>query len=407
MLQMGITTGRPNFSYKKYNNLNQPKDPNLKNVNINQVDLGKGMSQNIYLNQGKSPGKLKGHKIKSQRPTSAISTKKIKYNQDLDQAQKNRIIDVNYLHLTKLPESKKFSHVDKAIINPVQSTFSVKNIVDDNIKKHEKMMKPIVLYPDPVRIFNEQPDKILPGTLRRSQEEIEEFEKKNKSKYNMMIIGQGKNTSITCRDNHVVFNKPAENRFKRKATSTKAARNTLLESEDFVKSICSLYDIDYREAQYIERKYYAEVLRRSPFSKNAMAFLKLRKSLKLQRFVYKWPCEGITDVLKEYQKKYSKGQDDYASLEADYLMGRTEKEYLHDMVKQKALSYLDLIVIKDAGGFMDFVEETHIDTEIGMNVYTTEFHNGLSPEQIASIYLGKGYGNGDYTISLMKEGKSL
>ena len=88
-------------------------------------------------------------------------------------------------------------------------------------------------------------------------------------------------------------------------------------------------------------------------------------------------------------------------------MGRTEKEYLHHMVKQKALSYLDLIVIKDAGGFMDFVEETHIDTEIGMNVYTTEFHNGLSPEQIASIYLGKGYGNGDYTISLMKEGKSL
>ena len=178
-------------------------------------------------------------------------------------------------------------------------------------------------------------------------------------------------------------------------------------SEDFVKSICSLYDIDYREAQYIERKYYAEVLRRSPFSKNAMAFLKLRKSLRLQRFVYKWPCEGITDVLKGYQKQYSKGQDDYASLEADYLMGRTEKEYLHYMVKQKALSYLDLIVIKDAGGFMDFVEETHIDTEIGMNVYTTEFHNGLSPEQIASIYIGKGYGNGDYTISLMKEGKSL
>ncbi len=237
MISRGINAGRPNFSYKKYNNLNQPKDPNLKNVNINQVDLGKGMSQNIYLNQGKSPGKLKGHKIKSQRPTSAISTKKIKYNQDLDPAQKNRIMDVNYLHLTKLPESKKFSHVDKAFINPVQSTFSVKNIVDDNIKKHEKMMRPIVLYPDPVRIFNEQPDKILPGTLRRSQEDIEEFEKSNKAKRNMMIIGQGRNTAVTCRDNHVVFNKPAENRFRRKATSTRAARNTLLESEDFVKSL--------------------------------------------------------------------------------------------------------------------------------------------------------------------------
>ena len=238
MRQMGITTGRPNFSYKKYNKPNLPQDPNLKNVSINQVDLGKGLSKNIYLNQGKPAGQLKGHKIVSQRPTSAISTKKIKYNQDLDPAQKNRIIDVNYLHLTKLPESKKFSHVDKAIINPVQSTFSVKNIVDDNIRKHEKMMKPIVLYPDPVRIFNEQPDKILPGSMRRSQEEIKEFEK-NQSIKNMMVIGQGSTNKSdrykTHRDNHVTFNKPKPNRFKRKATSTKAARNTLRDSENFVE----------------------------------------------------------------------------------------------------------------------------------------------------------------------------
>ena len=238
MRQMGITTGRPNFSYKKYNKPNLPQDPNLKNVSINQVDLGKGLSKNIYLNQGKPAGQLKGHKIVSQRPTSAISTKKIKYNQDLDPGQRNRIIDVNYLHLTKLPESKKFSHVDKAFINPVQSTFTVKNIVDDNIRKHEKMMKPIVLYPDPVRIFNEQPEKILPGSLRRSQEEIEEFEK-NQSLKNMMVIGQGStnksNRYKTHRDNHVTFNKPKPNRFKRKATSTKAARNTLRDSENFVE----------------------------------------------------------------------------------------------------------------------------------------------------------------------------
>ena len=237
MISRGITAGRQNFSYKKYNKSNYPKDPNLKNVNINEVDLGKGMSKNIYLNQGKKPGQLKGHKIKSQRPSSAISTKKIKYNQDLDPAQRNRIIDVNYLHLTKLPESKKFSHVDKAIINPVQSTFSVKRIVDDNIKKHEKMMKPIVLYPDPVRIYNEQPEKILPGSLRRSQEEIKEYENQNKSRKNLMVIGQGKTMAKSSRDNHVTFNKPKENRFRRKATSTKAARKTLRDSEDFVSAL--------------------------------------------------------------------------------------------------------------------------------------------------------------------------
>ena len=240
MIARGLTAGRPNFSYKKYNKPNYPQDPKINNVNINQVDLGKGMSKNIYLNQGKKPGLLKGHKIKSQRPSSAISTRKIKYNQDLDPAQKNRIIDVNYLHLTKLPESKKFSHVDKAIINPVQSTFSVKKIVDDNIKKHEKMMKPIVLYPDPVRIYNEQPEKILPGTLRRSQEEIKEYENQNNARKNMMVIGNSNNIpnrTYRYKDNHVIFNRPKSNRFRRKATSTKAARNTLLDSERFVEAL--------------------------------------------------------------------------------------------------------------------------------------------------------------------------
>ena len=172
MYSNGLIRGKSNIGYKKYPKSNIPIDKNMNNVNINQVDLSKGLSKNINLNQGKSQGILKGHKITTQRQTSAISTKKIKYNQDLDPAQKNRIMDVNYLHLSKLPESKKFSHVDKAIINPIQSNFSVKDIVDDNIKKHEKMMRPIVLYPDPVKIYNEQPDKTkyLPGALRNSQD---------------------------------------------------------------------------------------------------------------------------------------------------------------------------------------------------------------------------------------------
>ena len=185
MYSRGLIPGKSNIGYKNYQKSNIPKDSKINNVNINKVDLGKGLSKNINLNQGKSPGILKGSKLTNQRQTSAISTKKIKYNQDFDPAQKNRIMDVNYLHLTKLQESKKFSHVDKAIINPVQSTFSVKKIVDDNIKKHEKMMKPIVLFPDPVRIYNQQPEKILPGSLRRSQEEMKEFEnsKKNMIKF--------------------------------------------------------------------------------------------------------------------------------------------------------------------------------------------------------------------------------
>ena len=239
MHSKGLLPGKSNIGYKKYSKSKIPQDKNISNVNINEVDLNKGLSKNINLNQAKSQGTLKGRKITNQRPTSAISTKKIKYNQDLDPAQRNRIMDVNYLHLSKLPESKKFSHVDKAIINPVQSTFSVKNIVDDNIKKHEKMMRPIVLYPDPVKIYNEQPDKTryLPGALRNSQSRFSAYKNKNSGQKNMMVIGQGYDNQNKNIDNHVIFEPPKENKFRRKATSTKAARNTLRDSENFVDAL--------------------------------------------------------------------------------------------------------------------------------------------------------------------------
>lgn len=44
------------------------------------------------------------------------------------------------------------------------------------------MMRPIVLYPDPVKIYNQQPDKILPGSLRRSQEEIKQYENESNAR---------------------------------------------------------------------------------------------------------------------------------------------------------------------------------------------------------------------------------
>ena len=240
MYARGLIRGKSNIGYKKYPKSNIPQDKNISNVNINEVDLNKGLSKNINLNQGKSQGILKGRKITTQRPTSAISTKKIKYNQDLDPAQRNRIMDVNYLHLTKLPESKKFSHVDKAIINPIQSNFSVKNIVDDNIKKHEKMMRPLVLYPDPVRIYNEQPDKTkyLPGALRKSQDRyMGGYENKINDNKNTVIIGQGYDNQNKAKDNHVIFEPPKENKFRKKATSTKKARKTLRDSENFVDAL--------------------------------------------------------------------------------------------------------------------------------------------------------------------------
>ena len=220
-----MKSARPSSTYMKYQKANQPQDPKLKNININNVDLSKGMSKNIYLNQGKSPGVLKGHKI-TQRQKSALTTQHRKYDPNLDPGQKNRIIDVNYLHLTKRPESKKFSHVDKAYINPVQSSFSVKKIVDNNIKNHEKMMKPFVLYPDYVYVpqFPETTVKLNPLDKKPNYLTLKDPDSK------VEVRRYPPNTHRKC---NVSFSKPKENRFKRKATSTRKAREILKKAEEF------------------------------------------------------------------------------------------------------------------------------------------------------------------------------
>ena len=308
MYSRGLTQNKSNIGYKNYQKSNIPKDSKINNVNINKVDLGKGLSKNINLNQGKSPGILKGSKLTNQRQTSAISTKKIKYNQDFDPAQKNRIMDVNYLHLTKLQESKKFSHVDKAIINPVQSTFSVKKIVDDNIKKHEKMMKPIVLFPDPVRIYNQQPEKILPGSLRRSQEEMKEFEN---SKKNMIVIGQGYDNKNNVKDNHVIFEKPKEKRFRRKATSTRTARKTLQKSEKFVDALENYFlstDLKVPPKYDINKilKEYAEELEKSLDSYENEISGKKKMKDDISKFLYQTTFPVRHKKGKNYNLIYSK-----------------------------------------------------------------------------------------------------
>ena len=313
MYSKGLIPGKSNIGYKNYPNSKIPFDKKSNNVNINQVDLTKGLSKNINLNQHKTQGQLKGHKIKTtQRPTSAISTKKIKYNQDFDPAQRNRIMDVNYLHLTKLPESKKFSHVDKAIINPVQSTFSVKNIVDDNIKKHEKMMRPIVLYPDPVKIYNVQPDKILPGSLRRTQEEIKEFENsKNTVRKNMMVIGQGFNNKNRYKDNHVIFEHAKENKFRKKATSTKSARNTLRDSEKFVDALENYFlstDLKVPPKYDINTilKSYAEKLEKSLNQYEKEISGKINMNDDISKFLYKTTIAIKSKKNKRFNIKHSK-----------------------------------------------------------------------------------------------------
>ena len=403
MYLRGLNQNQKNFSYKNYNkNSYQPQDPNLKNININQVDLNKGISKNINLNQPKSQGILKGHKLKiQQRPTSAISTKKIKYNQAFDPAQKNRIMDVNYLHLTKLPESKKFSHVDKAIINPVQSTFSVKKIVDDNIKKHEKMMRPIVLYPDPVKIYNEQPEKILPGSLRRSQEEFKRYDNNNKVRQNMMVIGTGYNPQNMNKDNHVTFEYPKDKKFIRKNSFTNHARKTLRDSENFVDALENFFistDLNVPPKYNIKTilNNYAEKLEKS--LEDYEYYLKTGKKLKNQEDKNKIQSKFARRTIFEFERKKRKKnkikiekKPKIADIDYDFRKKIQERlsrlqlnlrqifDNISILKKNKSKQNIKLIneQMKKAKELINYVRHLATDVENGEKEFEKSFHNSF------------------------------
>jgi len=158
--------------------------------------------------------------------------KRKEYDVTKDPAQKNRNIKINYLKNTELPESKVFSHVVQGLINPVKSSFSLKKITDTYKKNHEKEMKPIILYPDKVNIYREEPDPVIPGQLRKTNENFN-----NTNKNSMMIIGQGFDPRKEGKDNHVIFEKPKLSNFKRNEVSSASARKTLNTSEKFFSSI--------------------------------------------------------------------------------------------------------------------------------------------------------------------------
>ena len=212
-----------------------PEDKSLKNVYVNNIDLG----SNLQSNFPKINNNFKGNKLTDQkRLESVLTTKKFKYDQALDPAQRNRIIDVNFLHMASLPESKKFSHVPKGVISPVQSTFSVKRIVEDNIKKHEKMMRPLVVYPDKVRIFNEQPAPIVPRTKS-------DFYKTTAG------IGGGKEKEIVIGEGGLNFKRPKSSS---KATKPKKTTPQKKDSKSQEKYRTPKVAMNYREKAKYEKE---------------------------------------------------------------------------------------------------------------------------------------------------------
>ena len=149
-----------------------------------------------------------------------------------DPAKKQGRIEVKCLHKAPPKESKKYSHVVSGKINPPQSTFSVKEVVDKHIENHINEMKPYVLYPSKVKIDYDEPQ---PTGFRTNPLIMSSQEKYDKN--SMMVIGKGYSPKKTDNDNHVRFRPSKENTYERKYISSRKARKTLNVSEKFVSAV--------------------------------------------------------------------------------------------------------------------------------------------------------------------------
>lgn len=69
-----------------------------------------------------------------------------------DEPENNTQVNIRCLKLSHNSQSRKYSHVKSGKINPVKSTYSIKPVVEQNIKKHKETLKDFVLEADKVEI---------------------------------------------------------------------------------------------------------------------------------------------------------------------------------------------------------------------------------------------------------------
>lgn len=195
--------------------------------------------------------------------------------------------------------------------------------------------------------------------------------------------------------NHIEFPIPYEEFFKRQTFGN-----------EFVKNTVKFFGITSDEVDMVEKELYPVILARSPVSKNAEAILRLRKMLVTQKFIFKWPCKMISDIMEEISGGYYTAADgEYVSAEPIFLQGKTEKQYWETFPK-KNYKYLELIACQDAGSLVNLIETNQIDT--GANILTHPIHNGLDIRHIKKcLDNSDGFGFGDYSVRFMKEGAAI
>ena len=172
-------------------------------------------------------------------------------------------------------------------------------------------------------------------------------------------------------------------------------------ADKFVKTVCGLWGVSEKDVDDIERECYVEILKRSPFTKNAEGYLLMRRFLNTQRFVFKYQCPEMEFVLNELKREFGYNVEKrFTSVELDYLNGNSISTYLKHMPEIKKRC-LEIIVVEDAGAICSYFDKNGCNSS---NIITCLDHNGLTEEQFQTILLLNGFGNENYIVNFIKEG---
>jgi hypothetical protein len=142
----------------------------------------------------------------------------------------------------------------------------------------------------------------------------------------------------------------------------------------FVYELMKRFKIQKEEIDTIEKKYYEEILKRSPISPNAEGYFKLREICSRHLMVFKYNFSIIKTVARTVQESF--GKNEYISFETDFLGTRTEEEYLK-LLPSRYPRFFDISICQDAASIIEYMDKYHIsDTHI----LTPLEHCGLSNE---------------------------
>jgi hypothetical protein len=153
----------------------------------------------------------------------------------------------------------------------------------------------------------------------------------------------------------------------------------------FVYELMKRFKINKEEIDTIEKKYYEEVLRRSPISANAEGYFKMRDICQAQLMIFKYPFSLEKRMARTVQEAF--GKNEYISFEIDYCKNLTEEEYIKASGKSRS-KYFDIVICQDAASVIEYIDAHKIyDTHI----LTPLEHCGLSNEM---KYAMEAYTNG-------------